>query len=93
MSNVLAVVYYATEASSLLPMSQGMHTGGKEYKVAAFADDALLFLSNPDHFRVISNLKIKNSKYHTLIISLDLLLAEHNGIPIVLTSGHQILRN
>lgn len=67
------------------PDIQGIKTTKREYKLAAFADDILLFLTNPhttipvlleefQHFNLISNLKINFSKSFALNISLPLQL-------------------
>lgn len=63
------------------PDTKGIQIKGREYKTAAFADDLLIFLSDPftslpvlmkdfEHFRVLSNLKINYAKSHALNISL-----------------------
>lgn len=65
----------------LHPDIQGFQTQTKEYKYAAFADDILLFLTNPlitlptilsefKKFQSLSNLKINLTKSHALNISL-----------------------
>lgn len=75
---------------------KGIPIAGHTYKLAAFADDILLFLSDPvtkipnllrdfDLFRRISNLKINFSKSHALNISLpkDLVTQCQSNFPFV----------
>lgn len=67
--------------------SRGISTAGTEFKIAAFADDILLFLTEQhitlpnlfketEHFQLLSNIKINYSKSHSLNNSLPLVELE-----------------
>lgn len=72
------------------PDIKGIHIKDKEYKTAAFADDILLFLSNPlitlpillgelQRFNVISNLKINYNKSVALNITMPQEMEQNCG--------------